>query len=56
MKDLTIKCKDCGGEFVFSAGEQRFYKEHKLYPPRRCYYCRKKERRKHWEENHGKKT
>ena len=25
--DETLVCKDCGKEFVFTAGEQRFYKE-----------------------------
>lgn len=24
-KDETIKCVDCGQEFVFTAGEQAFY-------------------------------
>ena len=27
MPDKTIVCKDCGGEFVFTEGEQEFYKE-----------------------------
>ena len=27
MNDKVIKCKDCGSEFVFSVGEQEFYKE-----------------------------
>jgi len=25
FKDKHIPCKDCGGEFVFTAGEQEFY-------------------------------
>ncbi|MEG1483602.1 zinc-ribbon domain containing protein, partial [Clostridium sp.] len=25
--DKTIECKDCGKEFIFSEGEQEFYKE-----------------------------
>ena len=24
-EDKTLICKDCGNEFVFSAGEQEFY-------------------------------
>ncbi|HIZ31146.1 MAG TPA: zinc-ribbon domain-containing protein, partial [Candidatus Fournierella merdipullorum] len=24
-EDKTLVCKDCGKEFVFSAGEQEFY-------------------------------
>ena len=27
MEDKTIVCKDCGKEFVFSVGEQEFFKE-----------------------------
>ena len=25
--DETLTCKDCGKEFIFSAGEQEFYAE-----------------------------
>ena len=27
MTDKTIVCKDCGSEFVFTVGEQEFYKK-----------------------------
>ncbi len=27
FQDKTLVCKDCGKEFVFSAGEQAFYAE-----------------------------
>ena len=27
MADKVIVCKDCGTEFVFTEGEQAFYKE-----------------------------
>ncbi len=27
MADKNITCKDCGKEFVFTEGEQEFYKE-----------------------------
>ncbi|NFQ39002.1 cytochrome C551, partial [Clostridium botulinum] len=27
MTDKTIVCRDCGSEFIFSVGEQEFYKE-----------------------------
>ena len=26
-EDKTLVCKDCGAEFVFTAGEQEFYAE-----------------------------
>ena len=42
MEDKTIKCKDCGKEFVFSVGEQEFYKEKGFTnDPVRCPECRR---------------
>ena len=42
MEDKTIRCKDCGKEFVFTAGEQAFYKEKGFdNEPQRCPDCRK---------------
>ena len=39
--DETLVCKDCGNEFVFTAGEQRFYKEKGfLNKPKSCKACR----------------
>ena len=29
--DETLVCKDCGKEFVFTAGEQAFYAEKRLH-------------------------
>ena len=41
-EDITIKCKDCGNEFVFTAGEQQFYSEKGFTnQPVRCPECRK---------------
>lgn len=41
-KDITLKCKDCGAEFIFSAGEQAFYAEKGFTnQPVRCPECRK---------------
>ena len=43
MADKTIVCKDCGREFVFTEGEQEFYKEKGFEnDPVRCPECRKK--------------
>ena len=40
--DMTLVCKDCGSEFVFSAGEQAFYTEKGFdNKPVRCANCRK---------------
>lgn len=42
MTDKTIVCKDCGEQFVFTTGEQEFYKEKGLTSePVRCAKCRK---------------
>ena len=42
-KDKTIVCKDCGNEFVFTAGEQEFYAEKGFdNAPERCKECRAK--------------
>lgn len=42
MADKTIVCKDCGKEFVFTEGEQEFYKEKGFEnDPVRCPDCRK---------------
>ncbi len=41
LQDRTLRCRDCGGDFVFTAGEQGFYIEKGLYnEPQRCQQCR----------------
>ena len=43
MPDKTLSCKDCGAEFVFSEGEQEFYKEKGFEnEPLRCPECRRR--------------
>ena len=40
-QDRTLKCKDCGEDFVFTAGEQEFYDEKGFQnEPQRCKVCR----------------
>ena len=40
-EDKTLVCKDCGQEFVFTAGEQEFYAERGFVnEPKRCKSCR----------------
>ncbi len=42
MEDKTLVCKECGKEFVFTAGEQAFYKEKGFEnDPVRCQSCRR---------------
>ena len=39
-EDKTLVCKDCGCEFVFTAGEQEFYAEKGFQnEPQRCKPC-----------------
>lgn len=40
-EDKTLVCKECGNEFVFTAGEQEFYAEKGFQnEPQRCKSCR----------------
>jgi CxxC-x17-CxxC domain-containing protein len=50
-QDKTLVCKECGDEFVFTAGEQEFYAEKGFVnEPQRCKACRDK--RKNSNNNH----
>lgn len=40
MSDRTLTCRDCGNEFVFTAGEQDFYVSRGFSDPQRCPSCR----------------
>lgn len=45
-KDKNINCKDCGQEFIFTAGEQSFYSEKGFEnEPVRCPECRASRKR-----------
>lgn len=45
LRDKTIKCKDCGEEFIFTVREQEFYAEKGLRnEPQRCKSCRDKKK------------
>ena len=40
-EDKILKCKECGNDFVFTAGEQEFYAEKGFAnEPQRCKACR----------------
>ncbi len=39
--DRVLKCAECGGEFVFTAGEQAFYADKGFKnEPKRCRACK----------------
>jgi len=41
MEDKTLVCRDCGQDFVFTAGEQEFYADRGFRnEPSRCRECR----------------
>lgn len=41
FQDKVLTCRDCGKEFLFSAGEQAFYAEKGFqHHPSRCRDCR----------------
>lgn len=43
FENKTLVCKECGKEFVFTAGEQEFYAEKGFQnEPQRCKACRDK--------------
>ena len=47
MEDKKILCRDCGNEFIFTAGEQEFYKEKGFdNDPVRCADCRRAKKEK----------
>lgn len=40
MADQQLTCRDCGGTFTFTDGEQEFYTQRNLQAPQRCKACR----------------
>lgn len=52
MADKKLICKDCEKEFIFSEGEQAFYKEKGFdNEPVRCPDCRKKRKARRQQQN-----
>ena len=42
LHDITIKCKKCENDFVWTIKDQEFYKEKGFFKPAYCKDCRKK--------------
>ncbi len=41
LEDKTLTCRECGADFIFTAGEQEFYQSKGLQnAPSRCLPCR----------------
>lgn len=55
MADKVLKCKDCDAEFIFSEGEQEFYKEKGFdNEPQRCPDCRRARKMQRMQRNNNK--
>ncbi|AGK54040.1 RQC-minor-1 family DNA-binding protein [Bacillus sp. 1NLA3E] len=39
-QDIVLKCWECGKRFIFTIGEQQFYKQKGFVYPKRCEKCR----------------
>src|SRR5258706_5499522 len=47
FKDAAIMCIDCSQEFIWTAGEQAFFRDKQLQnPPKRCKECKKAKNRR----------
>lgn len=53
MENKKIKCKDCGIEFDFTVGEQKFFAEKGFSDPVRCKDCRSKKKNNQTTTNTG---
>ena len=40
LKSKTLRCVDCGMDFIFTVGEQRYFLSKGLSVPKRCPQCR----------------
>ena len=40
--DIWMDCVECGEGFLFSVGEQKFFRTQELEVPKRCPKCREK--------------
>jgi CxxC-x17-CxxC domain-containing protein len=41
FQDRTLKCSECGADFIFTAGEQHFFRDKNFKnEPKRCKACK----------------
>ena len=52
-EDREIKCKDCGGNFIYTAGEQEFFQAKGFSEPVRCKPCRDMRKAQRTEDRGG---
>ena len=57
FQDVSIPCVDCLVEFVWTAGEQAFYRQKDLQnPPKRCKLCKLAKNRRLFAINESRST
>ncbi|MFN2466459.1 MAG: CxxC-x17-CxxC domain-containing protein [Candidatus Dormibacteria bacterium] len=45
FEDMTLRCRDCAADFIWTAGEQTFFEQKGLQnQPQRCPNCRRSRR------------
>lgn len=44
VENKFLLCVDCGAQFLFSTGEQRYFASKGLSIPKRCSRCRQRRR------------
>lgn len=47
--DRLMACRDCGDNFIWTAGEQAYYQKQGFQEPRRCKACRQAKKARHGE-------
>lgn len=50
LQDQVLVCRYCGQQFTWSVGEQKFYADRYLFPPRTCPEHRTSTRRRRYLE------
>jgi hypothetical protein len=55
-RDVILECAECGRKFIFTVGEQEFYKKKRLSPPRTCSFECRERRKAEFEEKEAQKA
>lgn len=55
-QNKTLTCRDCGKEFIWKIGEQKFYEEKGLREPTRCRDCRQNKKKQFEEKTQEQKN
>ncbi len=45
LDGMELMCVECKKPFLFESGEQKFYQQRGLTPPKRCTSCRRQKKR-----------